>query len=179
MLDDRESTFMHGAVMASTQPHEIVEPGCAAVGPVQDVVRVAAAGGAAGKPTARVPRQQGTTNRRGNRARLPTDVEHGAIRVVMHHHHRRITRQSPGRFRGNVRPTIGHFEGAVERTWLGSEGARSVARRSSAPSDCPRAHPRFASEETGAVPVAEMRSQCRAVYVDPAASAREPLLLQQ
>ena len=59
---------------------------------------------------------------RGNRAGLPSHIEHRAARIVMHHDHRGITRQTPGRFRGNVRRPIGEFECAIEWTWLGVIG---------------------------------------------------------
>ena len=90
MLRDRESAFVHRAVMAAALQHEVIETGGTAVGPVFNVMRVAPTGAAARKPAARVACQQGATNGRGNRARLAPHIEHRAGAVVTHHHRRRV-----------------------------------------------------------------------------------------
>ena len=92
---------------------------------------VAAARGAARKLAPRVAREQGATNARRNGARLPALVEHGATRIVVHHHDRRITRQPPRHFRGNVDRAISEFERAVNETRLDAIGhvERTVGAR--------------------------------------------------
>ena len=122
MLRECESAFVYRAMMASAQQHEVLEAGATAINPVDNMMGVAAPSGAARKPATCVACEQRATNRRGNRARLPSHIEHRAVRVVMHHDHRRITRQTPGRFRENVRRPIGEFECAIEWTWLGISG---------------------------------------------------------
>ena len=135
MLRDRESAFVHRAVMAAALQHEVIETGGTAVGPVFNVMRVAPTGAAARTPAARAACQQGATNGRGNRARLALHIEHRAVAVVTHHHRRRVIGQATGRFRGNAQRAVADFERAIEGTWL---GARDISHGTSARRAAPR-----------------------------------------
>jgi hypothetical protein len=49
---------------------------------------------------------QRAPKRRRNGSRPGTDFEDPAIRIVSHHHAARVTRQTLGRFRGDVRAVV-------------------------------------------------------------------------
>lgn len=93
---------MHGAVVTTTEIHEIVELRLAAVGPVGDVVCVAVAQAAAGEAAAPVAMIQRATHGGGNGAGSPADAEHIALRIVRHDYTARIAGEPPRRFRGNA-----------------------------------------------------------------------------
>ena len=65
-----ESPFVHGPVMTAAQQQQIVETRRAAIGPVDDMMRVAAARRAAGEAAGGVARSQRAPDRRRNRAGL-------------------------------------------------------------------------------------------------------------
>ena len=113
MLRERESAFVYRAMMASAQQHEVLEAGSTTINPVDNMMGVAPPSGAARKPAPRVACEQRATNAWRNRAGLPSHIEYGAARVVMHHHDGPITRHTPGRFLGNVQRAIGDFESAI------------------------------------------------------------------
>ena len=77
-------------MMAPAQKHQILEAGRAAVDPVLDVVRVAAAGRAAREAATPVARLQRPPDRGRNGAGLAPDIEDGAVGVVTHRHQRGV-----------------------------------------------------------------------------------------
>jgi hypothetical protein len=78
-LIDRKSPFVYRAMMPPAQQREIVEAGRSAISPVPNVMAVAAAGGAAGKPAVSVARQQRAPDGGRDRPGLSPHVEHGAV----------------------------------------------------------------------------------------------------
>ena len=106
-LPHRESALVNGPVMASAQEDEVVEAGRAAVDPVLDVMRVAAAGRAAGESATPVARLKRPPDRGRHRAGLAPDVEDGAVGAMTHRHHRGVAGKASRRFRGNVHRSRG------------------------------------------------------------------------
>ena len=87
-------------VVATTQQHQVVEAGRAAVRPVHHVVRVAAACRAAGKPASPCPAPASARRIAGGTVRVlrPTSRVARAVRSLLHHPHdraRRRTRRAP------------------------------------------------------------------------------------
>ena len=100
-----QSAFMHGPVMPPAKLHQVVEPGRAAVRPVPDVMRIAPPGRATWEAATPIPRGERTAERRRDRARLPTDVQHLPGHAVGHDDPPGVTRQPLRRFRGDAQPT--------------------------------------------------------------------------
>lgn len=73
-----ESLLVHRAVMLPAQLDQVFEPRLAAVGPVLDVVALAAARVAAGKAAGAVAVVEGAAQGGRDRPRAPADVEHVA-----------------------------------------------------------------------------------------------------
>src|SRR5215813_1388301 len=66
------------------------------------------AGAAAREAAASVAMKQGSPHRWRNRAGSPHDLNGTTVEVVLHHYTACITREAPGRFRGNVRTILQH-----------------------------------------------------------------------
>ena len=96
---DLEASFVHRSVMPSTQQDEIVEPGCAAIGPVPHVMRIAVAGLAPGNAAAPAACGQRRSDSGRNGAGLAADVEDGASLVMLHDDGARVTRHPSRRLR--------------------------------------------------------------------------------
>ena len=96
--------------MAPAHEHQVVERRGAAIGPVLDVVRVASARAASREAAACIARVERPPEGGGNSARLPANVERGAVGSLTHHHDRGVARETPGRFRGNVDAAVTQFQ---------------------------------------------------------------------
>ncbi len=106
----------HPMVPAAEQ-HEVVEPGRPAVGPVPDMVNVAAPRVAAGEPALTVPRLQRPPQRRRDGPGLPPHIEDRAVRVVLHHDRPGIARHAAGGLGRHAEPV-----GVLERGVPGDGG---------------------------------------------------------
>ena len=95
---------MDRPMVPAAEQHEVVEPGRTAVGPVPDVVGVAAPRIAAGEPALAVPRQQRPPERRRDGPGLPPHIEDRAVRGVSHHDRPGIARHAAGGFRRHAEP---------------------------------------------------------------------------
>src|SRR6188768_147705 len=84
-----------------------------------DVMRVATAGSAPWETAARVAGAESSANRRRNGSRFAADIEHGPIGSLSHLDERRVARQPPRRFRGNVDTAVGELEDSLERRVAG------------------------------------------------------------
>ena len=96
-----ESAFVEQAVVAAAQQHEVRELRFAAVGPVDDVVRVTVLRGTAREAATPVAELQSAPDRRWNRAGLAVEAEDLACSVP-HRDLGGVTRDASGCFRGNV-----------------------------------------------------------------------------
>jgi hypothetical protein len=82
-------------MVTPAQQGEIVQGRRSTIGPMTNVMPVAAACGAAGKVAAAVARQQCAADRGRDRPRLATDIEHGTIHRVAHDDDRSVARDAP------------------------------------------------------------------------------------
>ena len=82
--------------------HQVIEGGGAAVGPMRNVVGIAAARRAARETAACIARGERAADRRGNRPGPATDVQHRSVGTFPHHYDAGVARQAPRRFRGNA-----------------------------------------------------------------------------
>ena len=100
---DAESFLVDGAMMTPAEQYEVGECGRAAIGPVDDVVRVAAALLTARKAAPAVAMLERTPDRRRHCTTSATDVYRAPLLIVRHDDKAGITREPTGRFRGNAR----------------------------------------------------------------------------
>jgi hypothetical protein len=93
-------------MMAPTQESEIRQRRGSAACPVADVMPLNERPAAARESTTTVAVMERAPKRGRNGPRPRADLYDSSIRIVAHHHPRRIARQTAGRFRGNVRATL-------------------------------------------------------------------------
>ena len=123
-----ESAFVHGAMMATTQQHQVVEARGAAVGPV--LARDARRTGGTCSPESgnwcRARRGRGglTAEWCGSCGPTSRTSPSASWRML---HQRRVAREPSRRFRGNVQRAVIHLEGAIECAAV-ARGSRSVVR---------------------------------------------------
>src|SRR5712692_909059 len=92
--------------MPAAEEREVRERGRAALRPVAEMMPLAEAHAAAREAAALVPMVQRSPQGGGNRPGPGPDLQQAALLVVAHHHPAGVTRQAPGRFRGNARPAL-------------------------------------------------------------------------
>jgi hypothetical protein len=110
-----ELAFVHCPVVPSTQQHQVIQTGGAAVGPMVDVMGIAPSRRAAREATAAIAGVQRTPNGWRDRPGATAGLGHLAVSVVMHHHERRVARQPSRRFPGNSLRSMVEFEHAAFR----------------------------------------------------------------
>ena len=119
---------MHRSVMAPAKKYQVVERRGAAIGPMSNVMRVAAACRASRKTAAGVPGGECPPDRGRNRPGLAADIQYGAVGPRSHDDDRGVAGETAGRFRGNV-------DGAVAEFQVQSGRSRPPHRRRAAPPD--------------------------------------------
>ena len=91
------------AVVPATEQGEVRQRGRAALRPVAHVMPLAQRESAAREAAAAVPVQERAPQLRGNSASPGPNFHDAPVLVVPHHHPAHVARQTPRRFRGNVR----------------------------------------------------------------------------
>jgi hypothetical protein len=112
-----KAAFMHGTVMATTESCQLRQRRGAAERPWMQMVRVTAAGLAAGKLTMSVSRLDGAADRRWHCPSPAPDIQHRPVGAVLHDDDRGIAQKTLRRFRGNVRSTVANFDDSVTSLW--------------------------------------------------------------
>ena len=93
-------------------------------GPVTDVMALAEADVAAREAAAAVAMLKSSPQSRGNRPGSGRDLHDAAVARVLHHDTARVTRQTPGRFRGNVCAVV--EDGLAGLIGIGESGSVDV-----------------------------------------------------
>ena len=111
-------------MMAAAEQGEIRQRGGAALGPVSNVMALAEADVAPGEAAASVAMLKSAPQSRGNRPGSSGDLDDAGVARVLHHDTARVTRQTPGRFRGNVRAVV--EDGLAGLIGIGESGSIDV-----------------------------------------------------
>ena len=126
-----KALFVHRAVVEPTAENQVLQPGLPAVGPVHDVVGVAAAGVAAGElALAAIAVQQGAAQGGRDRPRPATDVKHLAVGAVAQRHEGGIAGKAARSLPAQVQ-TAGLLDDrltGVQVRWRGCTLAGAVVR---------------------------------------------------
>src|SRR5262245_65896037 len=92
-------------MVAATQPRQVRERRRPALGPVAEMVPLGDPDPAPREAAVAVLALERAPQGGGNRPGPRPDLPQAAVGVVPHHHPARVTREPPGRLRGNARPT--------------------------------------------------------------------------